>query len=71
MTNKTWTATITDIVTRPEGAARVSVPRGNYAMYENEAGEYVLNREGIPTFVLTAIEISTYINTGALRTSSH
>ncbi len=40
-------------------------------MYENEAGEYVLNREGIPTFVLTAIEISTYINTGALRTSSH
>jgi hypothetical protein len=44
----------------------VAVPKGTYSMTEKD-GQYELNREGGPTFVLTLVEVSTYSNEHQLK----
>ena len=59
---KIWTLRVTGRVTRLRAdGARVAVPEGKYVMMEAHRQYYEIAREGGASFILSLIEISSYV----------
>lgn len=59
---------VVGLVTRERAnSARVAVPHGIYKLRELSIDCYELSGTGLPTFTLSLLELSTYLNTKALK----